>query len=245
MERVEAVNRFYDLLNQLERILGKRRRLADCTGQDSWPQQGVYFFFEEGEVRSKSNDFRVVRVGTHAIRYGTKSTLWQRLMAHRGPIDRRDAGGGNHRGSVFRKHLGLAIIHRDGLRADYPKWGKGSNESREVRDKEYPLEKIVSQHIRKMPFLWLKVPGEAAPNNMREYIEKNAIGLLSNYGLLETGDVIDPPSSHWLGNHHPKREIQKSGLWNVKHVKERLWNPEFLKKFEGLIQEIGRGRLSF
>ena len=41
-----------------------------------WPDQGVYFFFEPGEVRSTSGKgSRVVRVGTHGLKTGSKSVI--------------------------------------------------------------------------------------------------------------------------------------------------------------------------
>jgi hypothetical protein len=61
-----------------------------------WPKRGVYFFFETGESRSDSGSGpRVVRVGTHALREGSRAKLWTRLSQHQGTIT---TGGGNHRG---------------------------------------------------------------------------------------------------------------------------------------------------
>lgn len=63
---VTAAAGFYALLGHLAEILGGPRCLRDCDGADSWPSQGVYFFFEPAEVRAGGGD-RVVRVGTHAL----------------------------------------------------------------------------------------------------------------------------------------------------------------------------------
>lgn len=41
--------------------------------------------------------------------------------------------GGNHRGSVFRKRVGDAVIEFDDLRAEYPEWGVGSSAGLELR----------------------------------------------------------------------------------------------------------------
>ena len=105
-----VLDRFYDLLNALE---GRPRQgclLSDCTGRQEWPQRGVYFFRESDEFRAaKPAALRVTRVGTHAIRTASRSTLWQRLHQHRGHAD----GGGNHRGSIFRLHVGAALLKRD------------------------------------------------------------------------------------------------------------------------------------
>ena len=92
--------RFYDLLDVLEQLIGGKRKLVDCSGDMDWPQRGVYFFFEPGETR-KDSGFgpRVVRIGTHALKDGSHTTLWNRLSQHRGV---KRTSGGNHRGSVFR-----------------------------------------------------------------------------------------------------------------------------------------------
>ena len=110
LERVAYTVRFYELLSSLAAGLGGWRRLAECSGRMNWPQRGVYFFFEPGESRSRSGTGnRVVRVGTHALKDGSRSTLWQRLSQHRGNA-RGD--GGNHRGSIFRLLVGAALARR-------------------------------------------------------------------------------------------------------------------------------------
>ncbi len=78
MNRLADLGQFYDLLAHLEKKLGGKRCLAECRGRADWPRRGVYFFFENGEHRSKSGDgMRVVRVGTHALKAGSKSKLWK------------------------------------------------------------------------------------------------------------------------------------------------------------------------
>ena len=109
-DRVANTVRFYELLSGLAAGLGGCRRLAECHGRMDWPQRGVYFFFEPGELRSLSGTGnRVVRVGTHALTDGSRSTLWQRLSQHRGNAK---GNGGNHRGSIFRLLLGAALARR-------------------------------------------------------------------------------------------------------------------------------------
>lgn len=50
--RVADTNRFYLLLSELARRVGGSRMLRDCTGGQDWPRHGVYFFFEDGELRA-------------------------------------------------------------------------------------------------------------------------------------------------------------------------------------------------
>ena len=222
-ERLEQIQYFYRILADLEVKIGGTRTLAECHGRMDWPERGVYFFFEPGEMRSTSGrGFRVVRVGTHGLKRGGKTKLWKRLSQHQGT---QRTSGGNHRGSVFRLHVGTALIGRDSWKEEITDtWGVGSSAPREVRQGELTLEQAVSQHIRNMPFLYLEIDDEPGPESLRGYIERNAIALLSNY---EKGELIDPPSENWLGQWARSDEIKRSSLWNVNHVTES-YDPNFL-----------------
>jgi hypothetical protein len=227
MARLDDVVRFYELLDDLSQRVGGPRRLADCTWKSRWPAKGVYFFFESDEQRSTSGTgLRVLRVGTHALTGTSNTTLWQRLSAHRGFVDGEFAGGGNHRASVFRRHVGAAIIASEQLTLST--WGIGATAPREVRVAEHSMELRVSAHIRAMPFLWLDVShGLDGGRATRARIETNSIGLLSNWRRLGTDEAIDPPSVGWLGACSPNAAVRQSGLWNVRHVGDG-YDPTFL-----------------
>jgi hypothetical protein len=238
MSRSDAVNRFYEILRELDDRLGGCRKLSKCDGKIDWPKRGVYFFSETGEERTKGRGFRVVRVGTHAIKQGSRTTLWNRLRTHRGSLNGRNAGGGNHRGSIFRLHIGTAILKKKGLEKSYPTWGEGSSASKKIRDLEYPIEKLVSQHIQSMPFLWLEVNDPPGSQSERAYIERNSIILLSNYGRLGIASAVDPPSTEWLGHFCRSDMVRGSGLWNVNHVTEKHIDPNFLDKLESRVRSV-------
>jgi hypothetical protein len=151
-----------------------------------WPARGVYFFREAGENRSDTGEGpRLVRVGTHALKAGGSTTLWERLSTHRGQLR---SGGGNHRGSIFRLIVGTALIARDGHK--FPTWGEGPSAAKDIKVGEIELERAVSAVIRTMPFVWLSVDDEPGPASMRGKIERNAIALLSNFDK----PPLDPPS---------------------------------------------------
>ena len=232
LDRLDSLNQFYSLLNDLEKTLGRKRLLSHCHGRLQWPRRGVYFFFETGETRANSNDNRVVRVGTHAVSKGSRTSLWDRLRTHRGRLSGAHKDGGNHRGSIFRLHVGNALLNRDGLQDIYPTWGQGSSAPRDIREKEHPIEQRVSHFVRSMPFLYLNVDDEPSKQSRRAYLERNAIALLSNYQHLGTHRAIDPPSNNWLGIHCKHPAVRKSGLWNVRHVDARKWDPDFLDTLE-------------
>ncbi len=227
--RVRHLQRFYDCLENLERRIGGSRSLSVCSSGMDWPQRGIYFFMEPGETRSDSGrGLRVVRVGTHALKPGAKSTLWQRLAQHRGTT----AGGGNHRTSIFRHIVGTALIARNGLTC--PSWNAMRTQSEERNEAlERVTEHAVSVVIGRMPFLWLAITDEPGRDSLRGYIERNAIALLSN----RRAETLDPPSPDWLGHQCDRDKVRTSGLWNSDHVDE-TYDPAFLDTMEYLVENF-------
>src|SRR6516162_2755472 len=201
-ERFAHLVRFYSMLDRLETRNHGARILSNCSGRMDWPIRGVYFFREPGEQRTHTGGGpRIVRVGTHALKAGSGTKLWTRLSQHKG---QSSTGGGNHRGSIFRLIVGSALIRRDGL--EFPTWGRGDTAQASIRSGELALERKVSGHIADMPFLWVPVEDEAGPNSRRSYIERNTIGLLSNYAKAP----LDSPSQDWLGHHSDRERVRKS-----------------------------------
>jgi len=233
MSRRDDLDRFYSLLADLEATVGEKRRLGDCDGRMNWPDRGVYVFFHPDESRESGGQLRVTRSGTHAVSEGSSTSLWDRLRTHRGAQRGTYEGGGNHRGSVFRKRVGETIIERDGLDDQYPEWGVGSSAGRELRLEEVELERRVSEYIRGLPFLWVDIDGEPGPESDRAYIERNAIALVSNFSKAS----IDPRSEEWLGHHSPVPAIEQSGLWNINHVDEG-YDPAFLERLEAYVERM-------
>jgi len=196
------------------------RRLGDCHGRMPWPRRGGYFFFEPGEYRGTAPGVqRIVRVGTHAVTSNSNSTLWSRLYSHRGTRD----GGGNHRGSIFRLNIGLALLEKEGNADAFPTWGKGSSASRHVVTQERSLEVEVSRYIGAMSLVWVAVDDEPGKSSDRAFIERNAISLLSGFR-----NPSDTPSGGWLGRYSTKPAIRESGLWNVRYTSDS-YDPCFLE----------------
>ena len=237
MARLQDLKRFYRLLDQLKEKVGGERKLADCHGRMDWPDRGIYFFFEPGEIRSDSGaGLRVVRIGTHALTAKSRTTLWNRLSQHRGT---QKTGSGNHRGSIFRLIVGASLKCRD-QQEEPISWGVGNDpdtaakrlniERNEIREAERSLEQAVSDYIGQMPFLWLDISDPPGRDSLRGMIERNSIALLSNYSKAP----LDPPSSNWLGNHSDRERVRGSGLWNNNHVEES-YAPDFLFTLAELI----------
>ena len=224
------LQRFYAALDELKRRTGPARRLADYKRADLGTTRGVYFFFQDGENRSGSGEGqRVVRIGTHGLKAVSKSTLWSRLSQHRGSLK----GGGNQRGSVFRRHVGRALMG-SGLTQTISGWETGSSASAAQRHAERPAEEEVSKVIRSMSLLYLRIDDEPGPGSERGYVERNAISLLTS----PDAKAFDPPSHAWLGRHAPSPKIRTSGLWNVNHVHDAV-EAGFLERFEIVVREAG------
>jgi hypothetical protein len=217
------LDRFYEVLEQLSRSTDGPRKLTDSRRRNGCPDRGVYFFFEQGENRPQTSKPRVVRVGTHGLKIGSKSTLHGRLSQHRGT----DSGGGNHRGSIFRLHVGKALLRRSTTSIQCDTWGKGSSASSEIRQIEATIEQAVSQYMNNLAVLCLCVPDESGPQSDRGYIERNAIGLLAGR---------EPPSSDWLGLHSGNENIVRSHLWNVNHINHAP-EPDFLDRLQRFVDK--------
>jgi len=229
VNRRNDLDRFYEIIATLRERCQGFRCLKECTRRSGWPGRGVYFFFEDREFREDGSKLRVVRVGTHAVSANSRTTLWNRLHTHKGT----SSGCGNHRGSIFRKRVGEALLQVRGYSPGIgASWGIGNSAPRSTRLAELPLERDVRTVIGSMPFLWLEVNDTPGPASDRAYLERNCIALLSNFGK----EPIDGPCERWLGLHSPQETIRKSGLWNTNHVDDG-YTPVFLDVLEKYVRE--------
>lgn len=235
MSRLTDLQRFYELLARQAEKSGGAAPLRDQP--KGLPSRGVYFFFEEGEVRQESGTgLRVVRVGTHALGTGSRSTLRQRLGQHLGTR----SGSGNHRGSIFRLLVGQALMSSGRVPA-CRSWGLNGAASQAatvldmepaaLRSSEGALEQAVSRYIGNMQVVLTEVPDEPGPHSMRGRIERNSIALLSNY----VQEPLDTASLGWLGRNSNRQLVAGSGLWNQNHVEE-AYDPSFLADFEEIVE---------
>jgi hypothetical protein len=95
------------------------------------------------------------------------------------------------------------------------------------------MEAAVSDHIRRMSVLWLDIDDVASPSSDRGTIERNSIGLLSNYGR----EALDSPSPGWLGFHCDRERVRRAGLWNNNHVDEGH-DPQFIRLMERYVEKF-------
>ena len=238
MTKTADLIRLYRIFDALEAASGGKRCLTQLAPSASWPRRGVYFFFEPGEVRTGSgHGSRLVRVGTHALGIGARSTLHQRLRQHAG---KSSGSGGNHRGSIFRLLVGEALIARGDCPA-CPSWGVRGDigkaaavlgvERAALAAAEAAVEAAVSAYLGQMPFLWLSIEDEPGPESLRGIIERNVIALASQFHE----PVFDPPSLSWLGLASSREKVRRSGLWNQRHVDEN-YMPGFPDVLEAAVE---------
>ncbi len=220
MPRRADLRRFYGLMRRLERL--DRRHLLGELQEEDCPSRGVYFVFEDGEVRSGSgNGDRVVRIGSHALGGGQSTSLWSRLRKHKGA----DEPQGYQDGSVFRSRVGNAICRKN------PRLGP-ENWPRDRQRGDIPrIEQSINRHMRPMTVLLLPV----GRRTHRDYIESNAIALLSEY---RREHPIDPASDGWLGHHCNREMLRESGLWQSNHVANE-YDPGFLDLLEDYVERAG------
>lgn len=222
MSRLRDVKRFYHLIDRLEQNTCAKRKLKDCNAAEVGADGGVYLFFEKGEKRNRSGKgFRIVYVGVC-------TSLRRRIRSHRGHPT-KPLGGSN-----LRRHITRALFlkHRCDQFADWPDIGDSTwrnmhnklDDGPQKKQRKKRLERMIRQHIWPMRLLFVPIGRE----KHRLYIERNAIGLLSECGATPP---IDPPSGRWLGRHSRQEGITSSGLWNIRHVRNG-YEPKFMDTLE-------------
>ena len=178
------------------------------------PSNGIYFFYEDSEVLKAGNKVikRIVRVGTHK----EQGRLPDRICNHY---------FGNKNSSVFRRHLGAAILaKRDPNNPRLKEW-MGS----EVILKG--VENAVSKLLREeFSFRCIRVDDA----DERLELERRLISTLAKF----SPKYISP---NWLGRYSPVDTIRRSGLWNVEHVDDYvIMESEHLNRLEQLVLETLR-----
>ena len=212
---LQQANAYLRRTNDLERLYSAFAQLRHNNATFSLralsdtqiPKRGVYLFLDPTEPSFPKKEARIVRVGTHGVSQGSKSVLRTRLRNHLGVA----SGLGNHRGSIFRLHVGAALLAK--TEKTLPSWGQGQYASKDTRSLEECHERRVSSYLSALEVLTIAVDDEPSKCSLRAHVERQLIGLLS-----ENYQLIDRPSKRWLGAFSPVRSIVKSGLWNVRDV---------------------------
>ncbi len=170
------------------------------------PLNGIYVFFEDGEIAHGTN--RIVRVGTHTGKDNLPSRLKDHFIKE------------NKDGSIFRKNIGRALLNKenDPYLKEWNSRLKTQAEKIKYREKQSQIEQRVSKYIQThLSFVVVSV-----------LLKKDRLRLRAR--LISTVSLCKGchPSPHWLGLDSPKAKIRESGLWQVQGLnKEPLTEVEF------------------
>lgn len=230
MDRKTDINHFYKLLQTIGNNAGMIR-LPDIERR-LVPSVGMCFYFEEGQYRESGTELRVVRI-EHNHQRKDKMTLFDCLLQHRGTSSGPYKGGGNHRNSLFRNYVGTAIMKQNHIQCET--WGQGKS-NHALRKKEHFMEQEVSRQLGSMFLIILPLPLPGISHDLVQYIERNAISMLSNFHR----SAIDAPSPGWLGRYCSNSLVSSSGLWNTRSVVDQ-YHPDFLLQFEQLCKRAEPG----
>lgn len=203
----------YNLSLETYSIICTLPRFSFKTLRKTLPFNGIYFFYEQGEVINNDRD-RIVRIGTHK----KDGRFRDRIRQHYG---NDSSFKGNKNGSVFRKHLGGAI-----LRKANPNDSRLNDWLTQNGPTFIEIEEVVSKTLREhFTFSCFRVDYEEE----RLSLEKGLIALFAQYPLGK-------PSNNWLGYYAANDDIRKSGLWNTQHIKAEPLTFEQIKRIEQLIK---------
>lgn len=181
---------------------------------------GLYFFYETGEISTHAPEGRIVRVGNHRR---SQDSLKRRLRMHY-------SGGKN--GSVFRKFLGGAILRKTNPDSACLQPGPGQEhwEKQDVHACKNckPIENRVSELLRSsFSFRCIEIENRALRNSLEEK-------LIATISLCP----ICKPSDNWLGKYAYSDKVTRSGLWNSDNVFDRskILNNQELGEIEKIIK---------
>jgi hypothetical protein len=213
VEATRMATRIHDLDLLYSWIDGQRREgrvfAFRNLAEQPVPKRGVYLFLDPREPNFRGVNSRIVRIGTHAVSSGSKATLRARLRNHLGPASEI----GNHRGSIFRLHIGRAMLEAREGHASLPSWGQGQDARPEVRALEVKRELAVSRYLQDLEVVLIDVDDEPGKDSLRAKVEAQLIALCS-----EAMQPIDSPTTNWLGLNSAISQIRQSGLWNIRGV---------------------------
>jgi hypothetical protein len=150
------------------------------------PKNGIYLLYERSEGP------RIVRVGTHKAEAG----LYTRLRKHFGT---RNSSRAWRRTSVFRLHVGGALLNRD-QDPRIQEWSERQGE------RLPEVEAMVTEQLL-TTFAFRAIQVDSLEERLS--LERDLIATLS---------ATPEMTPEWLGQYAVSSRIRESGLWNSDHV---------------------------
>jgi len=200
----------------LHNILESCPLIAYPFDLEKLPLNGIYFFYEKGETNAHNGNLGIVRVGTHKSNNFRSRISEHYLMDGMKTFDENSPAPKDR--SIFRKKLGRALLNK--MKPAYlPIWEKDFTtkvERAKYKNKrdialEIQVENQTTKILRNnFSFRFIEIADQEQRMG-KKGIESRLIGTLSHCRLCK-------PSSQWLGNFSPKKQIQESGLWLIQHL---------------------------
>jgi hypothetical protein len=137
--------------------------------------------------------------------------------------------------SIFRKNIGLALLHRDGdpyetiwkIKFTTPA-SREELGSRLDIEKERQIEDYVTRILReRFTFRCIELEGQDRRMGSQG-LEAPLIGTLAKCSKCQ-------PSSNWLGRCSPKPKIVQSGLWLEKYLQASELTQDSMAELEALL----------
>lgn len=180
------------------------------------PNNGVYFFYEEGENSDHGNNIkkpRIVRIGTHKEN-NFRSRISEHFLLNESKMKFTQTNPKPSDRSIFRKNIGRALLNKQGD-FDYLKVWEIDFTSNVQRTKylhlrnierEMGIESQITELLRKR-FYFRLIPLEIQERRMgKTGIESRLIGTVANCKWCG-------PSKYWLGRYSPLLKINGGKLW--------------------------------
>ena len=194
--------------------------MLDSTRVEGIPLNGVYLNYEKGENYSADDELlqRIVHVG----RNRESQNLRERLKSHYVFRGRR---------SIFRNHVGTALLTRDGRLKLLQNLPFKPSETRKVTPlarAAFPrFEDAITEYmVTSFTFRYIEVEDRS----YRKELEERLIYTLA----LCQGCV---PSQNWLGKYALNAGVKSGHLWNDQHTKKgksvRPEDLDYLTSFAG------------
>jgi len=201
------------------------------------PLNGVYFFYEEGEVWGHGGEkLRIVRIGTHK-----GNNFRNRIAEHflinekKMSFDRNNPKPSDR--SIFRKNIGRALLNKNKdpylkiWEIDFlPRANRDKYSDLRDIEKEKSIEKQITEILRNNFFFRFVIIENEDGRIGSKGLESKLIGTVSRCTMCK-------PSMNWLGNYSPKKQIRTSGLWLIQHLNAEGITEEDIPVIEKLIRK--------
>lgn len=204
---------------------------------ENLPENGIYFFYEQGEVWGHGGNMsRIVRIGTSKSG-NFRSRIKEHFLLDERKMDFDETKPAPRDRSIFRRNIGRALLQKENN--PYLEVWELNFTSKENREKfshlrdidmEKRIERRITEILRtKFRFRFTEVPNSSDVMGSKG-LESSLIGTLAHCKLCKKSD-------NWLGNFSPVDKIRNSGLWLYQHLNSNSLTEGEKREVEKLIEQ--------